>query len=645
MKKIIDNERRTFKMSGLNKIGKVNLLVLALIIILPLVSCINITVQQPGQTPSVSPTQDSPPLPAQSSQPVGTPFVRKLSGPAYNGGSAIIFRLDDVVKGLNEDAIDKIVRVFGKNNVPLDVGIVPHAEGVDSFAIPLMKAYFDTGIIDLSVHGNRHTNLEFDTTRSGMSYEKLKSELEQARQQFKQFYGVAPISFTVAYDYFDETGYKAVQDAGFKIFSTQQALELYPSIKPVDYFGKPSVNGMLRLSTVSDVARWDNERHQWVDIFQADLKNELFSAIKSGLEKNQVVAVSIHAQAFMDANNKVDEAKINKLDTILKLSKNLGTITTFQAWNNFFADIVHLQQRKNKTPAFLGGPSTIFRMDDAQRGVNEQAVEEIIKVFEQNKVPIDVGVMPFGAGETTYTIPFLLKYLDAGVIDISVHGYIDTFLEFNTVLSGTSFSELPEDLKGCFSDSYGMSSYKPVGTTYEGLMAGLLKTNIQFKHYFGFVPAAFTVPYDEFNEDGYKAVQDAGFKVFSSILQVDSYPSATHPVDYWGRIATNGMYRLPSTGDVADWDSLKCRWGDILTISSPADPLYTTMKDGLAAINIAILRIHPQAFMDIGGNVDSEKLKKLDAIIKYVIANKSVFGQIITFQSWYEYTSAQKAAE
>jgi hypothetical protein len=114
----------------------------------------------------------------------------------------------------------------------------------------------------------------------------------------------------------------------------------------------------------------------------------------------------------------------------------------------------------------------------------------------------------------------------------------------------------------------------------------------------------FTFPYDSFNEAGYKAVQDAGFKIASSILYEDQYPSAVYPVDYYGRMALNGMYRIPSTGDVADWDSEKCAWGDISILTGPGDTLYITMKEGLDAIGLAILRIHPQAFVDDKGRFD-----------------------------------------
>ena len=235
-----------------------------------------------------------------------------------------------------------------------------------------------------------------------------------------------------------------------------------------------------------------------------------------------------------------------------------------------------------------------------------------------------------------------MTYLDAGIIDISVHGYKNTFLEFDTKLSGATYNELDENLRKCFEDAYGKSNYVPTRTNYTDLKSGLSRAREQFKRYYGFVPVALTVPYDSFNEDGYRAAQDAGFKIFSSILAEDPYPSV-ELVDYSGRKDKNGMYRLPSTGDVSDWDSSKCQWGDVLPLTGPADSLHVSMGAGLkSVIGLAILRIHPQAFADVAGNPDPVKLNKLDAIIKYIIENKAIYGPIITFQSWYDYTSKQE---
>jgi len=57
---------------------------------------------------------------------------------------------------------------------------------------------------------------------------------------------------------------------------------------------------------------------------------------------------------------------------------------------------------------------------------------------------------------------------------------------------------------------------------------------------------------------------------------------------------------------------------------------------------MAVVRLHPQALVDAAGKPDPEKLGKLDAIIKYVKDHEDQFGQIITFQSWYDWKVKQK---
>jgi len=589
-------------------------------------------------TPKESPQKPQP----QQTQEVS--FQRKLETPSYDGRPAIIFRMDDVAKGQNEEVVEEIIRLFGINGVPLDVGVIPHADGHDSYEMPFLQSYLDAGIIDISMHGNQHINMELDTAKSGTDYESLKSEFLLARDQFQQYFGVTPIAFSVPYDYFSEDGYNAVQDAGFKIFSTQKAVEPYPSIQPVDYSGNFDENGMVRLCTVNDVAYWDANKQEWGDIFSAEADSELFNSIDWGLNNLGVAVVGIHPQAFVDATNNIDVEKLNKLDTIIQASKKLGAITTFNAWYKYAAVVIigPPHERKLKTPAYNGGPAVIFRMDDAQKGVNEEIVEEIIKIFQQNNAPLDVGVMPFAGGGNSYDMPFLLKYLDTGVIDITVHGYTNTFMEFHTGLSGATYEELPNQLKTCFEDAYGKATYNPTRTSYEELKSGLIKARAKFKHYFGIPAISFTVPYDNFNEDGYRAAQDAGFKVFSSGIGEDPSPMGVEMVNYFGRKDENGMYRLPYVSDVAGWDFDHCRWGGILSLQSPEDELYESVMLGLqGGARVAVIVLHPQAFVDAGNKPDADKLNKLDAIVKYIVGHKAKFGMVTTFESWYDYMSSK----
>ncbi|MFC1846143.1 DUF2334 domain-containing protein [Chloroflexota bacterium] len=573
------------------------------------------------------------------------PFNRKVDTALYPGGPAIIFRLDDASKGWNEEIVEQVIRLFGKHNVPLDVGVIPHADGNDSFEVSFLRRYLDAGIIDLSIHANQHIDKEFDTSQSGTNYENLKAALIEARDQIQQYFNVTPVAFTVPYDFFNEEGYKAVQDAGFKIFSTQKAVEFSPSIFAVDYSDQRDENGMSRLCTVSDVARWNADKEQWEDILSISPGSELSQAIDWGLKNLEVAVIGIHPDAFLDMDNNPDTVKLGQLEDIIVASKKLAFITTFKQWYQFTYEVVTGPEhvRGKETPPYHGGPAVIFRMDDGDKGYLEDTVEQMIQIFQKYGRPLDVGVMPHAGNRRSYHMPFLLKYLDAGVIDISMHGYRNTFVEFDTDLSGATFAELEKDLQGCFIDEYGESTYKPVMTNYQDLNSGLLAARAQFKHYFGVVPVAFTVPYDYFNEDGYRAIQDAGFKIFATQEYVDKHISAKEPVDYFGNYDENGMYRVVTMTDVAAWNVEPCNWGEIETFKSPDDELhyYINWAINNPRLGVAVLGVHPQAFVDANNKPDPAKLEKLEKIVKYVVDHKQTYGDIITFQSWYNYTIQQ----
>jgi hypothetical protein len=485
---------------------------------------------------TTSPTQQIQQTQKSTNPTQNVPFHRKVYTPAFTGAPSVIFRMDDVAKGWNEVAVEQIIKLFGKNSVPLDIGIIPHADGRDSYAIPFLKEYLDVGIIDISIHGDTHAFAEVDTDKSNIPFRQITSGLVKARSQIQKYYGLDPIAFTAPNDFFNEDGYRAVQDAGFKIFSTQRAVESYPSVLPLYYNGAISEAGMSRLCTVSDVAAWDASTQQWGEILPADSDSPLFNSIEWGLKALGVAVVGIHPQAFLDSSGNIDSAKIDRLDAIIKIVKQKNAIVTFDGWYGYATmEIMGPQHvRLKKTPKFTGGPAIIFRMDDVSQGLCAETVDEVIKIFQKNEVPMDAGVEPFANGQSSYRMPCILRYVDSGVVDISVHGYKNTFLEFDTELSGVSYNQLDPSLKGCFQNSYDLIDYKPVKTNYDSLKAGLQRTREQYKRYFGDEPVSFTVPYDYFNFDGYRAVQDAGFKVFSAQLATDPFPSAIQPIYYLG---------------------------------------------------------------------------------------------------------------
>ena len=297
--------------------------------------------------------------------------------PPYNGGPVIIFRLDDVAKGYREEVAQEIIKLFQRNGVPLDCGVVSNVDGTESYEMPWLKQYVDDNVVGISVHGydwtfyqldikqNYLTHLEenpcinvyaakAEAEKAKVSYEELKFKLIQARCKFLKYFGINPVSFTVPTDFYDELGYKAIQDAGYKVFSVHRSVEPCPSsLQPVDYNCHIDLdNGMYRIPTATDMCGWYNCK--WTDVINLDkpMKQKGYciyvDAWGESIEYNDsgiticttmnalgVVAIGLHPDCFVDKYGKPDMAKIEKVDAIIKWCKSFATIMTFEQWYRY----------------------------------------------------------------------------------------------------------------------------------------------------------------------------------------------------------------------------------------------------------------------------------------------------------------------
>jgi hypothetical protein len=297
--------------------------------------------------------------------------------PVYNGGPAIIFRMDDVSVGWHEDVVEAIIKLFQSNGVPVDVGVVSNVDGTNSYEMPWLQKYIDGGNIGISVHGYDWTYYQFDTTQTyksaptiitdtcilpgtaiqpeipkeRLTYAYIRFKLMTARDRYLQYFGVKPVALTVPTDFYDETGYKAIRDSGFKVFGTQINVEPHPSTQPVDFNGRQDPGGMYRIPTAEDVCVWDN--CTWGDVFDISqimsitdyckyhnawdevFYNDFGVTVCGTLGDLGVAAIGIHPDAFIDIDGKPNQAKLQKLDIIIKYCKTIATITTFEQWYNY----------------------------------------------------------------------------------------------------------------------------------------------------------------------------------------------------------------------------------------------------------------------------------------------------------------------
>lgn len=246
-----------------------------------------------------------------------------------NPGPRIIFRLDDVEKGVREQQVFDLLALFQRRDVPVDLGIVPHAGGNVTYDIPGVKTYLSRGVADISLHGVTHRDLEFHTAESGISKADLRDGLKKAKTNISEYYGVEPVAFLVPYDVFDKAGYQAVREAGFRILSSQWQTDEHRGTRPVGFESNPASPGLYRLPAVDDAVAWDPERRQWGE-FQP-LSNLLFS-VRASLDTLGVAVLSLHPAAFADEQGRTDREKMEVLDALITRVGELGRVVTFRNW-------------------------------------------------------------------------------------------------------------------------------------------------------------------------------------------------------------------------------------------------------------------------------------------------------------------------
>jgi peptidoglycan/xylan/chitin deacetylase (PgdA/CDA1 family)/uncharacterized protein YceK len=548
---------------------------------------------------------------AQPDLPASEAHVRKLDTPPYNGGEAVIFLLDRVTDSGLTDTADKVIRIFGSNNVPLNLALAPGIEGRASPMTSGFINYVDAGIIDISIDGYSLPWLPQGTSSSSPSYIELESSLIKAREQFKFYFGQAPVACVFPTAAFNETNYNLLEQSGFKVLCSPYSASLSPSGQPTNWSGQVDPGGLYRLPIVGSV--------------ESDA--DLLGLAQRSIDSTGVACVQIQPAMLQGKDGKTDPSKLAQLSLLIKSCQNLGQITTLESWYKYNALASASIVKDRPLPPYPGGPVIVFRMDDVSKGYLEDVVQEIIKLFQANGVPVDCGVVSNAGGVDSYKIPWLKQYFDQNAVGISVHGYDWTYYQLDTAKSNLS---------------------------YDDIKSKLIAARHRYLEYFGVIPVALTVPTDYYDETGYRAVNGAGYKIFATQINVEPHPSTIYAVDYFGMKDPAGMYRIPTASDVCAWDNLTELWKDTYEIN-PHSQLqdycgeitadnaqyyndFTTMLcPTLSKTGVVAIGIHPSCFAGKDGKPDRAKLEKLNSIVKWC---KS-FATILTFEQWYLYQTSK----
>ena len=582
-----------------------------------------------GKPLTDAPAQEPLNGPSQGPAPKGSPHRRQIETPTYSGNrGAIIFSVNHIEDKSLYGVTDRIIRVFAEKEIPVDIAIYELAPGGQKGAFNFLMPFVDAGLIDLSVDGAEISWLDTDTPNVENAYVVLKSHLAGQVSFIGGVFGSVPAACVFPYEEFNEYNYRVLQDTGFSIISSEEKGSFTSSRQPVTWSGQADSRGLYRLPVVVEASFLTvNPLIEAKPTVIIDENKQYLKRISENIKSFGVSVVSIQPRSFTTADGKVDNNKLKQLSELIRQSTQYGEIVTFNGWMRYAANYIGVKQTKSRVlPPYNGGPTVIFRLDDVSKGWHEDADKALIEVFKSNGVPLDCGVISNVSGTNSYELSWLKQYSDEGSVGISVHGFDWTYYQLDTTKSGL---------------------------TYEQIKFKLQKARDQFLNYYGVAPVAITVPTDFYDQNGYKAVEDAGFKIFATQIAVEPHPS-TVPVDFDGHKDPNGMYRLPTACDVSIWEN--DRFTDVYDVSKLAkvtdyckyyQALSTTMTDDkfgymvcseMGMLNVAVISLHPSAFVASNGKLDQSRIDKVDAIIKWV----KTFAAVTTFEQWYNFHSGKK---
>lgn len=569
--------------------------------------------------------------------PASAPMVhtRQLNTPPYIGNQgAIILTISQAGDSHLKEAVDNIIRVAGDSRVPIDVALPPLPDNGNYSDFIYLRNFVDAGSINVCLDGNSLIWLDAETSRNSSAYRNLRDDLRKVREEFHMFFGNAPSACILPEMYFTEINYAVLQDAGFKVLATVNMAEIESYREMVSWDGKPDNEGLYRLPVISVIdyslpsPKKGKVNTALNTALLSDVDKRALDAVQQSLLKWGVAAVEILPSTFLGTDGRVDPVRITQLESLIKLLKRKGDLTTADDWYSYILRWSATSVAANRVvPSYNGGPAVIFRLDDVALGWHEDVVQEILLIFEKNDIPIDLGVVSNVEGGDSFAIPWLKDYVKKGVAGISVHGYDWEFYEFDTSQSKADYADMKFKLQ---------------------------KARDSYSQYFGVNPVAMTVPTDSWDKVGYLAVQDSGFKVFSTHLTEEPHPSID-PVDVDGRKDPSGMYRIPTSSDVCEWDETRLTWGDVIDISKIAEitdyckyyQAYEDMYDNeictttcslLGYLGVAAITIHPDAFLTADDAVDKEKLARIQPILDWVKKQATV----TTFEAWYNYRTTRK---
>ena len=226
----------------------------------------------------------------------------------------------------------------------------------------------------------------------------------------------------------------------------------------------------------------------------------------------------------------------------------------------------------------------VFRFDDIQDYWIPDGQEEPLKVFEDKKLPVTLGIVTNSFGEDFEIVNATKTGVDMGLFEPAIHGwnhvsYANLSLAEQTQTMGNATDLLTE--------------------------------------VYGVPPKIFIPPFNDFNQDTIDAMKANAIPILSADPESRTAPPGNGHDVYIAKkgadnitIANSGIFHLPQTIDFNQHIG-----GDVIKVE--LDEIIFEVNKAITTKGYAVVVLHPTDFVDSteSGNLDEDEINDLERLI------------------------------
>jgi len=222
-----------------------------------------------------------------------------------NAQIKILFRYDDY-EFVDKEFNDSLLNVFEKNNIPINIGIIPFDENnipfdCDSLQLERIKKGIKNKTIDVAQHGYNHQNIDNKYTEfNGIGINEQYNRIYKGKYFLDSLFNFDLKTFIPPWNSYDSATLKVLDSLNFSCISA-------------DKWGNSASSKIKYLP----------------DTYEG-IKN-LEELLKNNKDENAIIIILIHKYAFENYKSEYITEKItfNQLDTLLSWANNNYKCCTF----------------------------------------------------------------------------------------------------------------------------------------------------------------------------------------------------------------------------------------------------------------------------------------------------------------------------